>query len=213
MLPLEAVHMEDDGLVAELPKDAIKKAPQVDARQELTEADQETLLNFYNAIFRAQGTHDTQAGSPEGSNTEETDAKSDTGHDSSGPTTDTAMTRSEEQLHVDKHQREHAHLRLKKYIVTEHQTVTLPLKKEKLHIEREPITDTNRDAAMEGPRLSEEAHDMVLREEVPDITQETMPVERVRMTKDTEERMHNEDRKIRKEQIGVEKIEPDKGSR
>ena len=49
------------------------------------------------------------------------------GHDTSGPTTDDAMTRSEEQLHVGTETGEAGRARLRKYVVTEQETVTVPV--------------------------------------------------------------------------------------
>lgn len=221
MLPLDATHMEEEGLIVDLPAEAIKEAPTVDADQELTTEDQETLLNFYNAVFLADrkqqmpsqtgstGMTDDMSDDNDNYDDQHTSGQSYTDMATSGQQTDNAMTRSEERLHIDKEQRERARLRLKKYIVTEHQTVEMPVKKEKLRLEREPITDENRDAAMSGPNLSEAEHEITLKEEVPRVHKETVPIERVRMTKDTVDNMHTEDRKIRKEQLGVERVDKD----
>ena len=107
------------------------------------------------------------------------------GYDTSGPTTDDAMTRSEERLNVGVQQVETGRARLRKHIVTEQQTVTVPVTHEEVRIEREPITDANAAAAGAGPALSEEEHEIVLTEERPVITKETVPVERVRLSKET----------------------------
>ena len=65
------------------------------------------------------------------------------GHDTSGPTTDDAMTRSEEQLEVGTTRREAGRARLRKYVTTEQETVTVPVQKERAVLETEPITDAN----------------------------------------------------------------------
>ena len=57
------------------------------------------------------------------------------------------MTRSEEELTVGTRQREAGRARLRKYVVTEMVTKTVPVKREEVRIEREPITDANRDQA------------------------------------------------------------------
>src|ERR687884_179509 len=48
------------------------------------------------------------------------------GHDTSGPTTDRAMTRSEERLKVGTESREAGRARLRKYVVTEQQQMSVP---------------------------------------------------------------------------------------
>ena len=76
------------------------------------------------------------------------------GRDTSGPTTDDAMTRSEEQLRVGTETREAGRARLRKHVVTEHQQVTVPVSHEEVTLEREPITDANRGDAYDGPATS-----------------------------------------------------------
>ena len=53
------------------------------------------------------------------------------GHDTSGPTTDDAMTRSEEQLEVGTVSREAGRARLRKYVTTEQETSPFPCRKER----------------------------------------------------------------------------------
>ncbi|MGT2426075.1 DUF2382 domain-containing protein [Amnibacterium kyonggiense] len=118
-----------------------------------------------------------------------------TGYDTSGPTTDDAMTRSEERLHVGTERVETGRVRLRKHVVTEQQTVTVPVSHEEVRLEREPITDANRGDALSGPDLSEEEHEVVLTEERPVIQKETVPVERVSLGTETvtEQRQVSED--------------------
>ncbi len=107
------------------------------------------------------------------------------GHDTSGPTTDDAMTRSEERLSVGTESTEVGRARLRKYVVTENVTQTVPVSHEEVRIEREPITDANRGDALDGPALSEEEHEVTLRAERPVVDKETVPVERVRLDTET----------------------------
>lgn len=127
--------------------------------------------------------------------------------DTAGPTTDDAMTRSEERLEVDTQSQEAGRARLRKYVVTEQQDVSVPVTREKATIEREPITDANRDSATAGPDISEEEHEVVLNEERPVVHKETVPVERVRLNKEevTETAHVTED--VRKEQIDADGVD------
>src|SRR5947208_1570344 len=120
----------------------------------------------------AAGTADTAgtAGYAEGSTTgttSGTSAEGGPGHDTSGPNTDNAMTRSEEQLHVGTENVETGRARLRKYVVTENVTTTVPVSHEEVRVEREPITGANRDAAMSGEPISEDAQEVTLRAERP----------------------------------------------
>jgi uncharacterized protein (TIGR02271 family) len=81
---------------------------------------------------------------------------------------------------------------------------TVPVQRERVRVEREPITDANVDAATSGPELSEDEHEVVLLEEEPVVERRVVPKERVRLDKDTvtgEEQVAEE---IRKEQIEVQ---------
>jgi uncharacterized protein (TIGR02271 family) len=126
------------------------------------------------------------------------------GRDASGPTTDDAMTRSEEELRVGTAERERGRVRLRKYVTTEHVEQAVPVRRERVRVEREPITDANLDAATSGPDISEADHEVVLREEEPVVEKRVVPRERVRLDKDTvtdEERVAEE---LRKEQIDLD---------
>jgi uncharacterized protein (TIGR02271 family) len=126
------------------------------------------------------------------------------GRDTSGPTTDDAMTRSEEELQVGTQTRERGRARLRKYVTTETQQVTVPVQREEVRVEREPITDANLDAATSGPAISEAEHEVTLHEEEPVVDKRAVPRERVRLDTETvtEERQVAEE--LRKEQIEVE---------
>ena len=108
------------------------------------------------------------------------------GHDVSGRETDDAMTRSEEELRVGTAQRETGRARLRKYVVTENVTQTVPVQREEVRVEREPITDANRDAATvrrrASPRRSTRSCSTRRRSSS---TSSAVPKERVRLDKDT----------------------------
>jgi uncharacterized protein (TIGR02271 family) len=129
------------------------------------------------------------------------------GHDTSGPTTDDAMTRSEERLNVGTRSEEAGRARLRKYVVTENVTETVPVSREEVRVEREPITDANVGKAMDGPAISEEEHEVVLHEETPVVEKEAVPVERVRLDKDTVTEQVQVSEGLRKEEIEVDGVD------
>lgn len=131
------------------------------------------------------------------------------GRDVSGPTTDDAMTRSEERLHVGTESVPAGRARLRKYVVTENITQTVPVSHEEVRIEREPITEANRDAAMSGPDISEEEHEVTLHAERPVVEKEAVPVERVRLSTETVTEQHQVSEQIRKEQIDEPDVDAD----
>ncbi len=126
------------------------------------------------------------------------------GNDVSGPETDQAMTRSEEELRVGTQQTESGRVRLRKHIVSENVSTTVPVEREQVRIEREPITDANIGAAMDGPALTEEEHEVVLHEETAVVDKEVVPKERVRLDKDVTTEQQRVSEEVRKEQIEVD---------
>ena len=89
-------------------------------------------------------------------------------------------------------------------MTTEQQTVTVPVQREEVRVEREPITDANLDDATSGPAISEEEHEVTLHEEEVVVDKRAVPKERVRLDTETvtEERQVSEE--VRKEQIEVD---------
>jgi uncharacterized protein (TIGR02271 family) len=198
-IPLSDASTDGSQLRVPYVKDQIKDAPRVDDDGHLSPEQEGELYRYYG--LGGDGTERTGRIETAVSGNVEDRA---TGYDTSGPTTDDAMTRSEEQLHVGTEKVQTGRARLRKYVVTEQQQVTVPVSREEVRVEREPITDANVDRAMNGPALSEEEHELVLTEERPVVAKETVPVERVRLAKDavTEEKQVTAD--VRKEQIETE---------
>jgi uncharacterized protein (TIGR02271 family) len=172
-------------------KQLVKDAPRVDPDGHLSEAEERQLWRHYGLDYdRTTRRRATGGGA--------------VGRDTSGPTTDDAMTRSEEELRVGTAERERGRVRLRKYVTTEQVQQTVPVQRERVRVEREPITDANVDAATSGPEISEAEHEVILREEEPVVEKRVVPRERVRLDKDTvtgEERVAEE---VRKEQIEVQ---------
>jgi uncharacterized protein (TIGR02271 family) len=143
---------------------------------------------------RTAGTagHDTTAAGTVG---DVTDTNRSAGHDTSGADTDDAMTRSEEHLTVGTQSVQTGRARLRKHVVTEQQTVTVPVQHEEVRLETEPISDGNVGAATDGPTLSDEEHEVTLSEERVVVDKEAVPVERVRLGTETvtEQRQVSED--------------------
>jgi uncharacterized protein (TIGR02271 family) len=121
-----------------------------------------------------------------------------------GPSTDEAMTRSEEELRVGRRKAERGRARLRKTVETDRATATVPVEREELRVEREPITDANRDQAMQGPALSEAEHEVVLHEQRPVAHKEVVPKERVRLGTEKVKDQREVGRKLRKERIELE---------
>jgi uncharacterized protein (TIGR02271 family) len=194
-VPLQGASMDGDDLRLAFSKDKIKDAPNLDPEGHLEPAQEEELYSYYSMDRGAAD--ETRAA---GTGTEM--ASGTVGRDTSGPETDAAMTRSEEELQVGTTERETGRVRLRKHVVTDHVTKTVPVQREEVRIEREPITEDNVDDAMDGPALSEEEHEVVLHEEEAVVSKRTVPKERVRLDKE----VHTDQAEI-SEDVAHEEIE------
>ena len=118
------------------------------------------------------------------------------------------MTRSEEELRVGTTERETGRVRLRKYVVEDEVTETVPVRREEIRVEREPITDANVDEAADGPAISEEEHEVVLHEEEVVVDKRAVPKERVRLEKDSVTEEETVSETLRKEEIDVDERPP-----
>ena len=114
------------------------------------------------------------------------------------------MTRSEEELRVGTTERESGRVRLKKYIVEDEVTKTVPVRREEVRVEREPITDANRDDAVDGPAISEDEHEVVLHAEEPVVEKRAVAKESVRLDKDVQTDEQQISDTVRQERIDVD---------
>jgi uncharacterized protein (TIGR02271 family) len=201
--PLYGSRTTGDNLQLAVSKDMVKDAPSVDSDGHIEDSENEALYRYYEG-YLGSSTQNTPTQGQEyaGDTREDLSGRSDIqGQDTSGPTTDDAMTRSEERLHVGTEQAEVGRARLRKHVVTENVTTTVPVSHEEVRLEREPITDANIGQATSGADISEEEHEVTLHAERPVTEKETVPVERVRLGKETVTEEHEVSETLRKEQI------------
>ncbi len=202
--PLAGAAESGDDLRLAVDKDRVKNAPSVENDGHLSEQEESALYDYYSDYLGNGG----------GTGRSDTAGNTDTvttgngfqggGEDVSGPNTDDAMTRSEEQMHVGTEQVTTGRARLRKYVVTENVTKTVPVSHEEVRVEREPITDANVGAATDGPAISEEEHEVTLTSERPVVEKETVPVERVRLGTETVADEQTVSDEVRKEQIDLD---------
>lgn len=196
-VPIGDAQLVEDEVRLGYSKDQIKDAPNVDADGALSREEERALYEHYGR---------SDYGDYDGSDARRDDAddRETTGHDTSGPTTDDAMTRSEEELRVGTTERESGRVRLQKYVVEEEVTKTVPVRREEVRVEREPITDANRGDAVDGPAISEEEHEVVLHAEEAVVDKQTVPKERIRLEKDVTTEDETVSETVRKEQVDVD---------
>src|SRR3954469_25646471 len=219
-VPLGDANAGGDGIRVPFEKATVKDAPRIDPDGRLSQEEERELYRHYGRDY-------SEFSGPGGSGVEDYDTTTDTGvrdtgttgttgadmrdsdrggpgRDTSGPNTDNAMTRSEEELRVGTTERETGRVRLKKYVVEDEVTQTVPVRREEVRVERGPTTDANRGDALDGPDLSEEEHEVVLRAEEPVAEKRTVPKERVRLDKDVETSEETVSDTVRSERIDVD---------
>jgi uncharacterized protein (TIGR02271 family) len=190
-------------------KDRVKSAPGIHAEGQLSQDEEANLYRHYGLAYSESRSDSGLPAGTAGQNLAPRDRYDEApagavGRDLSGPTTDDAMTRSEEELRVGTAQRERGRVRLRKYVTTEQRQVTVPVEREEVRVEREPITDANIDAATRGPAISEEEHEVILHEEEPVVEKRVVPKERVRLGKETVTEQERVGEEVRQEHIEVE---------
>ncbi|MEV7663862.1 PRC and DUF2382 domain-containing protein [Paenarthrobacter sp. NPDC089316] len=215
-IPLREASVEGDDVVVPFSKDHIKDAPRVAEDGHLDPGEESRLYNHYGL---EGGYGDSgQDGYSRGTDYSGTDYSGTAGTSGTTGTTgttgtaattgtdrdDAAMTRSEERLNVGTEKQATGRARLRKYITTENVTTTVPVEREEVRLEREPITDANAGDAMSGPDLTESEHEVTLHEERPVVEKETVPVERVRLEKETVRDDVRVEDEVRKEHIETE---------
>jgi len=221
-VPTAEAASDGDGVRVPYSKSQVKDSPNAEADGALSQSEEQRLYSHYGLNY-SESRSDTglaQGGPTVGHDTGVTTDRDDTtigrdrdiettgrgtvGRDISGPETDDAMTRSEEEMAVGTRREETGRVRLRKYIVSENVSETVPVTRETVHVEREPITDANIDQAMSGGDLTEEEHEVTLSAEEAVVEKRVVPKERVRLDRDqvTEQQTVNEE--VRKEQIEVE---------
>jgi uncharacterized protein (TIGR02271 family) len=206
-VPLAGAEATGDAIQVPYEKAQVSDAPSMEAGGQLSQDEEAELYRHYGLDYSE---HRSDSGLPAGERDRDGDGVYDevadtaVGRDTSGPTADDAMTRSEEELRVGTQTREAGRARLRKHVTTEQQTVTVPVQREELRVEREPITDANLDAATSGPAISEEEHEVTLREEEVVVEKRAVPKERVRLDTETvtDERQISE--QVHKEHIQVD---------
>ncbi|MEX5309751.1 DUF2382 domain-containing protein [Kocuria sp. CPCC 205297] len=218
-VPVKGARQDGDRVVLPYTKDVIKDAPKVDADQHLSPAEEEELYRYYELNYNDDRTAGTDrdrttaaAGTAGVAGTaaadrdvadRDRDAVDQDRRDVAATAGDEAsVVRHEERLNVGTQEREAGHARLRKYVVTDHETVDVPVEREEVTVERTPINDTN--ARVDNGTIGEEEVDVTLHEERPVVQKEAVAVEEVGLNKQTVQETQRVEADVRKEQVDVE---------
>ena len=218
LVPLRRADHAGDALRVPFDKVQLRNAPHHDPGNELSSSDEADLYRYYGIDYAHSAddsakTGEVRSGMLHGrtDRTDRTDrADRIAGAEGTDRVRDEAMTRSEERMRVGTTSQESGRARLRKFVVTEHQQMNVPVSHEEVRVEREPITDANRHAAMHGTDISEAEHEVVLHAERPVVDKVAEPVERVRLGKETVTEQQTVEGDVRKERIEFDGADAEK---
>ena len=230
LVPLRGHDFTGDELKLAFSKDRIENAPDFDSDKPLTPEAQADIFKHYDLenvqdVTTYRDERDERAGAAgagvagagvagAGAHAKDEAAATDRVEADRAATTGNGVSnnegeiiRSEERLDVNKERVATGEARLRKYVVTDTETVEVPVEREEVRVERTPISEA--DAANYtgtiGDNGAEEAP-VTLHEERVNVEKKTVPVEKVNLSKETikDTETHTED--LRKEQIDTDGI-------
>lgn len=221
LVPLRGHDFTGDELKLAFSKDRIENAPDFDSDKPLTPEAQADIFKHYDLenaqdVTTYRDERDERAGvagagvagagvAGAGAGAH---AKDETAATSSNLTNNEGeVIRSEERLDVNKERVATGEARLRKYVVTDTETVEVPVEREEVRVERTPISEA--DAANYtgtiGDNGAEEAS-VTLHEERVNVEKKTVPVEKVNLSKETIKDTETHTEELRKEQIDTDGI-------
>ncbi|MUL42359.1 DUF2382 domain-containing protein [Streptomonospora sp. PA3] len=198
-VPLQGAHTVEDDVQVPYSKHEIKDAPHFDVGQRISPDEERRIYEHYNAPY--PGVPEPRSSGEESRAQEGGTARQEaSGAQAPGADTDeVSMTRYEERVSVGSERAESGRVHLRKHVETEEFEETVPVTHEEVRVEREPV-----EGAEPGGRIEAEDEEIVLHEEHPTVSKESVPVERVRARKEevTEDRTVRGER--RRERIELE---------
>ncbi|MFH8564805.1 DUF2382 domain-containing protein [Streptomyces sp. NPDC017988] len=216
-VPLAGARLRGDDLHVTATKEAVKEAPRVDADQHLDPGQEHELYAHYGLArpgttpgMAPTGTGTGTAGTQEhpltgaagaagtgvgaGAGKREFATRAGMGKDEKAQE---ELVRSEERLRIGTEEQEVGHARLRKTVVNEDVTTSVPVSHEEVRVVREPIREGER---VRGD-IGEAETEVTLHAERPVVSKETVPVERVHLETEKVTETREVSDTVRKEQI------------
>lgn len=226
-VPLNGAAADDKGLHVTVRKDSIKDAPQIEENGRLSETDLSELQRHYGLApssaamnsghaeghgvlpapraevgrHAAETTGETTGMTREmaGRSAEGTAGREAAQFDHADAQRQSVL-RSEERLRASTETVETGRVRLRKYVVTAQQNITVPIRREEVHVTREPV----KAGEVTDARIAEEEREVILHEERPVVVKEIVAVERVSLDIETIQENREVTDTIRREEVKVD---------
>ncbi|MCP9987450.1 PRC and DUF2382 domain-containing protein [Streptomyces sudanensis] len=209
-VPLAGARRRGGELHVPYAKDMIKDAPRIDIDEHLDATEEQRLYRHYRLTpGGTAGTAGTAAGGMAGTG----GMASERAHHGRQPAAamrsgaeDEGITRSEEQMQIGTEQYETGRARLRKYVVTEDVTTSVPVSHEEVRVVREPIRPGERATPMEDTE-----QEVTLHAERPTVSKKSVPVERVRLETERVTEEQEVTGQVRKEKIEYDDDRSERG--
>ncbi|MEO7589113.1 MAG: YsnF/AvaK domain-containing protein [Arachnia sp.] len=204
-VPLEGASARGEDLHVGYSKDQIKDAPNLDEDHHLEPADEDRLYAYYanqGSGYPDQGTGRSDVEGDHGHDVADSDLQRGTVDSGVDRRTgdDDSMTLSEERVNVGTESHESGRVRLRKYVVTENVTKTVPVSHEEVRIERVPVDQERAGRIDDGGDEVE----VTLHEEKAVVDKDTVAVEEVRLGKETVTEQQTVNTEVRKEHLDTD---------
>lgn len=187
-VPLDNATISGDTVTVPYDKDKIKGAPNFDVDAALSQSDEQDLYAYYGVSSTA-GSDATDTAQQGDVGTDRAPAKAASGE---------YLTRSEEQLHVGTEKVQTGKARLRKFVVTEEQRVTVPVSREEVKVVREPLTPGD---SVDGATIGEAVVEVNLTQDRVLVNKDVVGVEKVKLGTETVTEQQEVTEAVRKEQI------------
>ena len=145
-VPLRDASFDGDSLRVAYDKATVKDAPRIDADGALSDGEHDRLWDYYHG--KTGNEHDRTAAD---------DAQAPGGGQVPGSDED-AVARREAHRNRSENDGSRSRVRLRKYVITEQQTITIPVRHEEIRVERVPAADSlGAETGSERTGVSEES--------------------------------------------------------
>ena len=188
LVPLDGAELEDDVIGLPVLRARFQAAPRRRPDAPLEDDEREQLREFWHDAPEPEPVVAEPAAVPAAAFASGSAPEEEAG----------VMTASEERLHIETERVPRTRVRLRKVVVTEQRTVSVPVRREEYRLIREPITDAD---PVVGGVIGPDEQEVVLYEERLVVTTEVVPVERIRLVKEEVVETREVSGEVRRERI------------
>lgn len=202
-VPVRGATARGDEIHVPYTKDFVKDAPGIDADGHMEEREQDELFRYYDHAGGgySTGERDTAMGvGGLGDTTRDRDVDLDRDRDVDLDRDDDSIVRREEELRVGTERVESGRLRIRKHVVTENQTVTVPVEREEFEVVREPL-----DGRSSGGDLGDDEIAVTTHEERPVVDKEVVDSERIGVERRTVTDQERVSADVSREEVDIDR--------